>query len=986
MDPHDLAAGLLNRSTPPSSILASLQSSKSWLNFLLHDDRLDEFELRNAFLSHLLSPPPNSINNNESLSILAKLIHLHSHHASSFKQWNMPPLFGREFVIQSSSTINQYGLPTSRELILSLLNPRPRNEQCDLEIREMILLPLSTSHPVDLCELLMESVVENVLQIQGEEEEEVSMKRETGALTKLQDYREIIEIVAKKCVEYLRLDDNSESRIDGERMVASFGKLYSIAPFALESQLETLLEEDAMVILECFVKIEGEMEKVDEVVSNEKEEGLSPLYAGLTQGPLRLTGGQLEVALEEIAEKLSITEAEQWDERLAALVDLERILASRLDGDDRFVFIDKVRRMSLPDQFADLRSQVTHAACRILICTSFEYRDFIEEDASLVSCVQQFIENCLPALMKLCTSGTRLMANQGVACLQSLCATSTGHPKLIHILCEEIVDKKSKNNNRRKGAVMGLTAALRVWDEHCFKNVDSIIHAVKEANSNKDPGVREEGRKAYWALTSCEKTRVKAGELYGERSREYRTLVKCREEVDAEWVEGGRMFGLLNTGVLAEEGKGKDGAVNTRPSTAPPRATTNKRPAAGSKDKAGTAKAGRFSTPAKVASEVAGSDSKRPSSAKVPIQTPGSKRATFAPSSTAKTLASQTPSIKSARKSMGTANGRQTDSTMKVKQMPKTPDVDQFTIRPESASSIFDEKENAPATPVNQSSSKVGTPIVSLLARPSPLSIEKCRSRNALKQVVTMLSDTDNQSEQYLGIQVLALFAKDHSDHESWDSMFDVVLELLLGLSKNAQTAQDSRNNLLFARSPSKNLGPAFESQHLYLQGIRSLLQYVPGRFEDKHIKEVMDCLLESINAPFEIVHTCERALQNLVTCTNPEKCFDCLLTYIANTQVDLESEANPPVLLSALRTMRVLIEFIPLPKLRQVTPDLLQLFHDTIRHKSVDMRKATVFVLVEMYCVLGQELNVDGFSDGQKRLIDVYVERHPKKRDAMVE
>ena len=38
---------------------------------------------------------------------------------------------------------------------------------------------------------------------------------------------------------------------------------------------------------------------------------------------------------------------------------------------------------------------------------------------------------------------------------------------------------------------------------------------------------------------------------------------------------------------------------------------------------------------------------------------------------------------------------------------------------------------------------------------------------------------------------------------------------------------------------------PAFESQHLYLQGIRSLLQFVPGRFEEKHIKVVMDCLLE---------------------------------------------------------------------------------------------------------------------------------------------
>jgi hypothetical protein len=45
-----------------------------------------------------------------------------------------------------------------------------------------------------------------------------------------------------------------------------------------------------------------------------------------------------------------------------------------------------------------------------------------------------------------------------------------------------------------------------------------------------------------------------------------------------------------------------------------------------------------------------------------------------------------------------------------------------------------------------------------------------------------------------------------------------------------------------------------------------------------------------------------------------------------------------------------------------------------------MDMRKATVFVLVEIHIVLGEELDLDGFTDCQKRLIDVYVERHPNR------
>ena len=133
-------------------------------------------------------------------------------------------------------------------------------------------------------------------------------------------------------------------------------------------------------------------------------------------------------------------------------------------------------------------------------------------------------------------------------------------------------------------------------------------------------------------------------------------------------------------------------------------------------------------------------------------------------------------------------------------------------------------------------------------------------------------------------------------------------------------------------------------------------------------------------NAPFEIVHTCERALQNLVSCTNPQICFECLLSYICEAQVELESDANPHLLLSVLRTMKHVIEFISLPSLKAASSELLELLHQTFRHKSVDMRKATVFILVEMYFVLGQELDLDGFTDGQKRLIDVYVDRHPKK------
>lgn len=183
-------------------------------------------------------------------------------------------------------------------------------------------------------------------------------------------------------------------------------------------------------------------------------------------------------------------------------------------------------------------------------------------------------------------------------------------------------------------------------------------------------------------------------------------------------------------------------------------------------------------------------------------------------------------------------------------------------------------------------------------------------------------------------------------------------------------------------KSPSKKLSNRHEAQHLFLQGLRSLLQFVPGHVNGR-VKGVVKCLLEvTCDAPFEIVHTSERALQNLVCGTDPEVCFQCLAPYLNDADVDLSTNSNPPILLSTLRTLRHLIDRISPQTLRNnFHSRLLPLFQTTLRHKSVDMRKATIFILVEVYFVLGDEMNLENFTDSQQRLIDVYITKHPKKQ-----
>lgn len=285
-----------------------------------------------------------------------------------------------------------------------------------------------------------------------------------------------------------------------------------------------------------------------------------------------------------------------------------------------------------------------------------------------------------------------------------------------------------------------------------------------------------------------------------------------------------------------------------------------------------------------------------------------------------------------------------------------------------------------PATPV------MGTPVVNLLARASPLSAERVRNTgDILGGIILMLSDGLSPHEQSLGIKALSLFAKESPNHPSWEMKFPVVLDCLLEHIKNMPTA-DFDGPVNFIRSPTKNLSSCHQMQHLFLQCVRSLLQFVPEYVQSEQVKDIICCMLECTDdAPFEIVHTAERALHNLVTGTDPQTCFEHLLAF-TSLDADLKNKSNPSVLLSTLRTMKHLVDKISIDSLEKALPSFLSLFHTTLSHKSVDMRKATVFVLVEMYFILGKDLRLDEFTDCQRRLIGVYIERHPKNSQMSVE
>jgi hypothetical protein len=720
------------------------------------------------------------------------------------------------------------------------------------------------------------------------------------------------------------------------------------------------------------------------------EVAIAPLYATIARPPVVLTTAkQLDSMLLVITDKLSTSDAELWDERLDALITLECILAGgiiTLSADVRYSFIERIRIMNISAQFIDLRSQITNQACRVIVAMSYEYRDYVVDDAQLNQMIQQFVETCIPSILTLCMSGTRLMATQGTSCLMCLTSAcgSIGYPRIIPRLCDEVLGPKV-HKNRKRGSVIALSCALRVWDPVCFlKYIDQLTKAVKEGVTNRDPTVRDEGRKLYWAMrTCCEETEFAVQNMFDSQSREMKNLMKERLYIDTDWEDGGSMSKLVQTGVLDKLSVDECGRSHIPPagSSIPANSTTTKRPvSARLKAQHGTPfKSQKVPTPMKSATSACASGVLSPM-----------KRPPTANNGTASQLL--TPNVEStnANRSLSgnkSINRNQGSSSKLPPQARSSLAAPPHMSREEKENSIatlarsvkHSEYDNYnPASPIATESS-----LVNLL---SPLSINKPQNTSdALGDIISMFSDQySSPHQQSLGIKTLVLLAKENPLDPAWEDKFPCLLNCLLDHVRDVPVNSVNKSGSLdFMSSPMKNLSSSHQMHYLFLQALRSLFQYIPCHVKsDDQLKSIIHCMLESTNdAPFEIVNTAENILGNLVTTSDhPELCLQYLLPYTTRIDIDLNDKSSPSVLLSTLRTLRFVIDRISITTLRQVVPSLLTLFHKTLCHKSVDMRKATVFILVEIQVVLGDECQLlDELSEYQRKLVHVYVERHPR-------
>ena len=301
-----------------------------------------------------------------------------------------------------------------------------------------------------------------------------------------------------------------------------------------------------------------------------------------------------------------------------------------------------------------------------------------------------------------------------------------------------------------------------------------------------------------------------------------------------------------------------------------------------------------------------------------------------------------------------------------------TPDNDQSSINNQN------NPPNTANTTPNMTSvsttSKPTDPVLRYMVRP-PLSEEKSQ-RDWMREtplILNNLSINSSVQDKYAGMQDMVQLARQQSVPEVWQKFFgQILLSLLEGIGTGAHPGANG------GASPTTEFLDRDESavKHLYLQGIRALLKYQPHNFLD-FIEIVVDrLLLCSRDSTYEIVHTAEKALENLATALDSTRCLKVMTPYLSRTDDDT-------IVLSCMRTIRFVLRRCSSPTLTDALPLLLPSLVSSINSASVDLRKAVVFALVEIYFVMGDKLfpYLGDLTPAQLKLVTIYVERQKKNQ-----
>ncbi|XP_068581271.1 CLIP-associating protein 1a [Cebidichthys violaceus] len=210
------------------------------------------------------------------------------------------------------------------------------------------------------------------------------------------------------------------------------------------------------------------------------------------------------------------------------------------------------------------------------------------------------------------------------------------------------------------------------------------------------------------------------------------------------------------------------------------------------------------------------------------------------------------------------------------------------------------------------------------------------------------LSNHNERSEERKGALVELLKITREDSLAVWDEHFKTILLLLL------ETLGDKDHTI----------------RALALRLLKEILRNQPARFKNYAELTIMKTLEAHKDSHKEVVRAAEEAASTLAGSIHPEQCIKVLCPIVQT--------ADYPINLAAIKMQTKVIERIAKDSLVQLLPDIIPGLLQGYDNTESSVRKASVFCLVAIYSVIGEDLkpHLALLTGSKMKLLNLYIKR----------
>uniref|UniRef100_A0A8B9LWX6 Cytoplasmic linker associated protein 1a n=1 Tax=Astyanax mexicanus TaxID=7994 RepID=A0A8B9LWX6_ASTMX len=219
---------------------------------------------------------------------------------------------------------------------------------------------------------------------------------------------------------------------------------------------------------------------------------------------------------------------------------------------------------------------------------------------------------------------------------------------------------------------------------------------------------------------------------------------------------------------------------------------------------------------------------------------------------------------------------------------------------------------------------------------------------NLVADLLKELSNHNERVEERKGALVELLKITREDSMAVWDEHFKTILLLLL------ETLGDKDHTI----------------RALALRVLKEILRSQPARFKNYAELTIMKTLEAHKDCHKEVVRAAEESASTLAGSIHPEQCIKVLCPIVQT--------ADYPINLAAIKMQTKVIERIAKESLHQLLPDIIPGLLQGYDNTESSVRKASVFCLVAIYSVIGEELkpHLAQLTGSKMKLLNLYIKR----------